>query len=147
MRKLLRLGRKNKQICFVLLSTFRNFARICRISLNKGSLGDWRYSGLRIGDRTQFHVLPPKGRSVALQSAMNCFNEHPTLSHQPFHDSTSGAKVYRICETTKLLRDFSLFLLLFRVFVLPLQLKVAKLLTLGYRCKHHCTRLIAVLHT
>ena len=25
--KLLRLGRKNKQICFVLLSTFRNFAR------------------------------------------------------------------------------------------------------------------------
>ena len=52
-----------------------------------------------------------------------------------------------LCETTKLLRDFSLFLLLFRVFVLPLQLKVAKLLTLGYRCKHHCTRLIAVLHT
>ena len=137
MRKLLRLGRKNKQICFVLLSTFRNFVRICRIPLNKGSLGDWRYSGLRIGDRTQFHVLPPKGRSVALQSAMNCFNEHTTLSHQPFYDSLSNAKVHRICETTKLLMDFSLFLLLSRDFVLSLQQKAAKLLTLGNRCKHH----------
>ncbi len=41
------------------------------------------------------------------------------------------AKVHRRCETTKLLRDFSLFILLFRYFELSLQQKAAKLLTLG----------------
>ena len=50
-----------------------NFARNCRISLNKGSMEDWRKMRLRVGDRTQFHVLPPKGRSVVLQSAINCY--------------------------------------------------------------------------
>ena len=40
-------------------------------------------------------------------------------------------RLFVICETTKLLRDFSLFLLLFHDFVLPLQLKAAKLLPLG----------------
>ena len=58
---------------FVLLSTFRNFVRICRISLNKGSLGDWGKSGLRIGNRTQFHIL-----------LWIAFNEHLMLSLQPF---------------------------------------------------------------
>ena len=58
MANLLRLGNKNKSaICFVFLSTFRNFVRIRRISLYKGSLEDWGKTGLRIGDRTQFHVL------------------------------------------------------------------------------------------
>ena len=57
-----------------------------------------------------------------------------------------AAKIHRLYEATKLLRDFSLFLLLFHGFVLPLQLKAAKLLTLSNRYKHHCTRLIAVLH-
>ena len=66
---------------------------------------------------------------------------------RPFHDSSSNAKVHIIYETTRHLRNFSPFLLLFRDFVLSLQLKAAKLLTLGNRCKHHCTRLIAVLHT
>jgi len=33
MANLLSLGNKNKSIYFVLRSTFRNFARICRISL------------------------------------------------------------------------------------------------------------------
>ena len=51
---------------------FRNFARILSFSLYKGSLGSWRKMGLRIGNRTQFHILPPKGRSVASQSATNC---------------------------------------------------------------------------
>ena len=169
--KLLRLGKKKKRISFILLSTFRNFARICRISLYKGNLENWGFLGLRFGDRSltkgtkrprsmaQFHVLqplkvlPPEGRSVARNEVWRCnllwnaFNEHPTLDLQPFSSPMSNAKVYIICKTTKLLRNFSLFLLLFRNFVLPLQLKAAKLLTLGNRCKHHCTRLIAVLHT
>jgi hypothetical protein len=38
--KLLRLGNKNKRICFVLRSTLRNFGRIFRISLYKGSSGN-----------------------------------------------------------------------------------------------------------
>jgi hypothetical protein len=38
--------------------------------------------GLRIGNRTQFHVL-----------LWIAFKEHPMLSHQPFYDSPSGAKV------------------------------------------------------
>jgi len=50
-------------------------------------------TGLRISNRTQFHILPPKGRSVALQSAINCIKEHPMLSQQPYYDSSSGAKV------------------------------------------------------
>ena len=39
MTKLLRLGNKNKQVCFVFRSTFRNFVRILSFSLDKGSLG------------------------------------------------------------------------------------------------------------
>ena len=42
---------------FAFLSFFRNFVRIRRISLNKGSLGIWGKTRLRFGDRTQFHVL------------------------------------------------------------------------------------------
>ena len=44
---------------FALLSFFRNFVRICRISINKGSLGNWGKTGLRFGDSI-------------LHSAMNC---------------------------------------------------------------------------
>jgi len=36
---------------------FRNFVRILGFSLYKGSLGNWWKTGLRIGDRTQFHIL------------------------------------------------------------------------------------------
>ena len=68
-------------------SFFCNFGRILSFSLYKGSLEDWGKTGLRIGDRTQFHILPPKGRSVALQSAINCIRssylesvECPTIS-------------------------------------------------------------------
>ena len=56
-RTYLALGRKNKRVCFVLLSFFRNFVRILSFSLYKGSLGDWGKTGLRIGNRTQFHIL------------------------------------------------------------------------------------------
>lgn len=41
----------------LLASFFRNFARIRRISLNKGCLGNCELSGLRIGDRSQFFIL------------------------------------------------------------------------------------------
>ena len=65
---------------------------------------------LQISNRTQFRILPPKGRSVALQSAINCIRssyarllptgrkkEHPIMSQQPYYDSSSGAKL-RISE-------------------------------------------------
>ena len=77
-RDLFTILRQRKRVnSFVLLSTFRNSVRILSFSLYKGSLGDWGKTGLRIGDRTQFHILPPKGRSVALQSAMNCIQWTP----------------------------------------------------------------------
>ena len=89
------------QFCFS-----RNFVRNRRISLYKGSLEDWGKTGLRIGDRTQFHILPPKGRSVALQSAINCIKEHPMMSQQPYYDSSSGAKVIILFEWTKSIHIF-----------------------------------------
>ena len=54
--------------------TFCNFGKISCFSLYKGSLGDWGKTGLRIGDRIQFHIL-----------LWNAFNEHPTVSHQPYY--------------------------------------------------------------
>ena len=89
--------KRKSSISFAFPSFFRNFVRNRRISLYKGSLGDWGKMGLRIGDRTQFRILPPKGRSVALQSAINCIKEHPMLCQQPYYDSSSGAKL-RISE-------------------------------------------------
>ena len=56
----------------------------------------------------------------ALGFAASLVEEHLMLSHQPFYDPMSNAKVHRIYEATKLLRDFSLFLLLFHDFVLSL---------------------------
>ena len=61
---------------------FYNFGRKSNLSLFKGSSRDWEKSGLRIRDRSQFHVL----HQIA-------FKELPTMSHQPFNDSLSGAKV------------------------------------------------------
>ena len=74
---------------------FRNYVRIRRISLNKGSFRNWGKSGLRIGDRTQFHVL-----------LWIAFKEHPMLSHQPFYDSPSGAKVIIPSELAKTIHIF-----------------------------------------
>jgi len=34
-------------------------------------------------------------------SAINCIKEHPMLSHQPFYDSPSGAKVNNSSERAK----------------------------------------------
>ena len=48
---------KKETSFFVLCSTFCNFVRIRSISLNKGSLGNWGETGLRIGDRSQFFIL------------------------------------------------------------------------------------------
>ena len=42
---------------FAFPSIFRNFVRILGFSLYKGSLGDWGKLGLRISNRTQFHIL------------------------------------------------------------------------------------------
>ena len=42
--KLLAFGKAQINLAF--LSFFRNFVRICRISLNKGSLGNWGKTGL-----------------------------------------------------------------------------------------------------
>jgi hypothetical protein len=39
------------------------------------------------------------------------------MGHQPFYDSSPGAKVHRICKTAKLLMDFLFILLLFHDFV------------------------------
>ena len=60
--------------------------------------------------RSSYARLLPTGRK----------KEHPTLGQQPFYDPMSNAKVHRIYEATKLLRDFSLILLWFHDFVLPL---------------------------
>jgi hypothetical protein len=51
--------------------------------------------GLRIGNRTQFHVL-----------LWIAFKEHPMLSHQPFYDSPSGAKVNNSSERAKSIHIF-----------------------------------------
>jgi hypothetical protein len=80
---------------FVFHSFFRNFARFLSFSLYKGSLGDWGKSGLRIGNRTQFHIL-----------LWIAFNEHPMMCHQPFYGSSSGAKVIISLDTTKCYATF-----------------------------------------
>jgi hypothetical protein len=59
--KLLALVRKNKRVCFVFLSFFRNFGRIRNLSLSKGSLGDGGKIGLRIRDRTIFVSIKTVG--------------------------------------------------------------------------------------
>ena len=74
---------------------FCNFIRILSFSLYKGSLEDWGKSGLRIGNRTQFHIL-----------LWNAFNEHPMLSHQPYYGSSSGAKVTISFEKAKSIHIF-----------------------------------------
>ena len=74
---------------------FCNFARILSYSLSKGSLGNWRKTGLRIGNHTQFHIL-----------LWIAFKEHPTVSHQPFYDSSSGAKVNNSSERAKSIHIF-----------------------------------------
>jgi len=61
---------------------FRNFVRFRILSLSKGSLGDWRKTGLRFGNRTQFHIL-----------LWNALNEHPMMCHQPFLWLIIGCKV------------------------------------------------------
>ena len=38
-------------------SILSNFVRILSFSLYKGSLGNWKKTGLRFGNRTQFHIL------------------------------------------------------------------------------------------
>ena len=93
LEKLLRLGKA--QIYLAFRSTFRNFVRILSFSLYKGSLGDWGKTGLRIGNRTQFHIL-----------LWNAFNEHPTMTHQPYYGSSSGAKVIISFERTKSIHIF-----------------------------------------
>ena len=76
-------------------SFFRNFVRIDRISLYEGGLGDWGFSGLRIRNRTQFRIL-----------LWNAFKEHPTMCHQPYYGSSSGAKVIISFERAKSIRLF-----------------------------------------
>ena len=55
---------KKEMYFFVLLSTFSNFARICRISLYKGSLGNWGKSGFLPCKR-------PFGPSDHLETVLN----------------------------------------------------------------------------
>ena len=69
-------------LCAIFSEIFRNFARFLSFSLYKGSLGNWKKIGLRIGNRTQFHIL-----------LWIAFNEHPMLSHQPFQWLIIGCKV------------------------------------------------------
>ncbi len=51
--------------------------------------------GLRIGNRTQFHIL-----------LWIAFKEHPTMCHQPYYDSSSDAKVIILFERAKFFRYF-----------------------------------------
>ena len=80
---------------FAFLSFFRNFVRFLSFSLYKGSLGDWWKSGLRIGNRTQFHIL-----------LWIAFKERPMMCHQPYYDSSSGAKLRISEQNTKIFEDF-----------------------------------------
>ena len=86
---------------FVTLEEFAAFL------LYKGSLGNWKKMGLRIGNRTQFHILPPKGRSVALQSAMNCFQWTP--------DAEPPAVLWLIfgCKVTNKWAKYQIYLSIF----------------------------------
>ena len=65
-----------------------------------------------------------KGQAPLRPTLRNFFNitKEPSLCN----NSSSLPKVHRIYETTKLLRDFSFFLLLFRNFELPLHTKLLK---------------------
>ena len=74
---------------------FRIFVRILSFSLYKGSLEDWEKTGLRIGNRTQFHIL-----------LWIAFKKHPTLSHQPYYGSSSGAKVNILFQLSKSIHTF-----------------------------------------
>ena len=58
-------------------NNYRNFVRFSAFLCIKAVWGIWGFSGLRIGNRTQFHILPPKGRSVASHSAMKCIQWTP----------------------------------------------------------------------
>ena len=102
MAKLLQLGIKNKWICFVLLSFFRNFVRICRISLNKGSLGDWGKSGFLPCKR-------PFGPSDELETVLNSTFCYKLLSARaPLACYQRDARKVIICfELAKL--SFSFF--------------------------------------
>ena len=89
-------------------SFFRNFVRILSFSFIKAVWGIEEKLGYELETVLNSHF------------AINCIKEHPTLGQQPFYDPMSNAKVHRIYEATKLLRDFSLILLWFHDFVLPL---------------------------
>ena len=98
-------GTKNSQL-FALFSwkiqiIFVTLEEFAESLLYKGVAEDWEILGLRFRDRSQFIVLPPKGRSVALQSAINCLKEHPTQSHRLFRGSSSGAKVHIYFQFSK----------------------------------------------
>ena len=87
---------RNKTTSFYSYSIFTNFGKISCFFLYKGSLGgDRGKTGLRIGDRTQFHIL-----------LWIAFNEHPMLSLQPYYGSSSGAKVIILFERSKSIHIF-----------------------------------------
>ena len=73
--------RRKASFLFVIIPIFRNFGRICRFSLYKGSLEDWEFWRLRIRDRSNLLVL-----------LWIAFNEHPMTSHQPFLWLIFGSK-------------------------------------------------------
>ena len=69
---------------FVTLQDFSAFLCI------KAVWGDRGKTGLRIGNRTLFHIL-----------LWIAFKERPMMCHQPYYDSSSGAKVIILFERNK----------------------------------------------
>ena len=98
--------KKNKHVCFVLLSFFRNFGRNRRISLYKGSLEDWGKMGYELAtvlNSTFFHLKVEVWLRILL---WNAFNEHPMMCHQPYYGSSSGAKVIILFQLSKSIHTF-----------------------------------------
>ena len=80
---------------FVISPILCNFGKKSNSSLYKGSSEDWEKSGLRFGNCSQFYVL--------LRIA---FNEHPTLSHQPFLWLAVGCKGIKTIWNSQIFLSF-----------------------------------------
>ena len=83
---------------------FCNFGRICRISLYKGSLGDWEFWGFLLWQAAK--PSPDKRPFSILHSAMNCIQRTPDTGASAVYDSVSGAKVIILFESAKSIHHF-----------------------------------------
>ena len=81
--------KRKASISFAFPSFFRNFVRICRISLNKGSLGIEKFLGYEL--ETVLNSTFYNKLLNALGFAASLEEEHPMKSQQPFHDFPTNA--------------------------------------------------------